>query len=97
MAIRMTGAARLGLMIAFALLASGCATLNPTAEATETERAVCSGWGGSLPSRSRSDTQETRDEIGLAYDVFIAACPETGASLGLLSPEKMGPSAGGAV
>lgn len=42
---------------------------------TETERELCISWRDSLPTRSRSDTQQTRDEIGLAYDVHIAACP----------------------
>lgn len=54
---------------------SGCVTLTTTAVVTETERELCIAWRDSLPSRSRADTQRTRDEIGLAYDVHVAACP----------------------
>jgi len=54
---------------------SGCVTLTTMAEVTETERELCVSWRDSLPSRSRADTQLTRDEIGLAYDVHVAACP----------------------
>lgn len=43
--------------------------------ATETERELCIAWRDSLPTRSRSDTERTRDEIGVAYDIHIAACP----------------------
>lgn len=45
-----------------------------TTEATETERAICSEWNKSLPSRSREDTEQTQREIGRAYDVFTAVC-----------------------
>jgi hypothetical protein len=79
------------------LLAGACATTNPTSEATETERALCDEWGQSLPSRSRSDTDWTRAEIGVAYDVFAAACPGYPITFRLVAPESLGPSAGGGV
>ena len=37
---------------------------------------VCRVWGSSLPTRSRSDTPETQDEIEAAYVDFAAACPK---------------------
>ena len=46
------------------------------AGATETYAEQCFQWGNSLPSRSRSDTQQTKDEIQIAYGTFLAACPE---------------------
>lgn len=42
---------------------------------SETEGAVCSAWKDALPTRSRSDTQQTVDEIEVGYDAFLAACP----------------------
>lgn len=36
---------------------------------------LCRSWGDSLPTRSRADTPQTADEIGLAYANFAAACP----------------------
>ncbi|MCF6432650.1 hypothetical protein [Leisingera sp. MMG026] len=42
---------------------------------TATENAICRVWGMSLPTRSRSDTPQTQAEIGEAYAVFAAACP----------------------
>lgn len=87
--------------VALTLLVNGCATINPTAEATATEAALCTSWGDALPSRSVADTAQTRGEIGLAYDVFEAACPEFAAGVDLLTrarlPETLGPSAGGGV
>lgn len=46
-----------------------------TGAATATERELCLAWRDSLPSRSDLDTQQTREEIGLSYDVQAAACP----------------------
>ena len=37
--------------------------------ATEVEREICLQWRDSLPTRSRSDTERTQQEIGYAYDV----------------------------
>lgn len=59
---------------------AGCATptppAKPTHEATATEAALCRSWRDSLPSRSKRDTPETQAEIGKAYDVQAAACPD---------------------
>ena len=54
-------------------LIGGCTTMTV---ATGTEREICIAWRDSLPSRSRADTEQTRAEIGRAYDVQAAACPE---------------------
>ena len=43
---------------------------------TETEGTLCRVWGESLSTRSRSDTEQTRDEIGEGYADFAAACPD---------------------
>lgn len=53
---------------------AGCVTA--TGVATETERELCIQWRDSLPTRSRHDTQRTRDEIGAAYDAQEKACPD---------------------
>lgn len=53
--------------------AAGCTT---TSVATATEAELCRSWRDSLPSRSQRDTPETQAEIGVAYDVQAAACPE---------------------
>lgn len=68
------------LMIFAALLTaasiSGCERW--TGAATATEAARCEIWGKSLPTRSRSDTEQTRDEIQRGYAAFSLACPEFG-------------------
>ena len=51
----------------------GC-TPTTTPEVTATTEAMCDVWEGSLPSRSAQDTEQTRAEIGRAYDVFEAVC-----------------------
>jgi hypothetical protein len=56
------------------VLLAACAPRLGTSAVTETEKALCDAWQGSLPTRSRNDTPETRDAIGLAYDEFEAAC-----------------------
>ena len=63
------------LMISVAALAMlmGC-TPTTTPEVTATEEAMCDVWEDSLPSRSAQDTEQTRAEIGRAYDVFEAVC-----------------------
>ena len=63
------------LMISAAALAMlmGC-TPTMTPEATATTEAMCDVWQDSLPSRSTQDTEQTRAEIGRAYDVFEAVC-----------------------
>ena len=50
----------------------GCTTMTP--EVTATTEALCDVWQDSLPSRSAQDTEQTRAEIGRAYDVFEAVC-----------------------
>lgn len=55
------------------MLTAACATPT-TPEATETEAALCEAWRDSLPTRSRSDTDQTQAEIGRAYDVLEAVC-----------------------
>lgn len=56
-------------------LMSGCGTsMTPDGGATEAE--LCRAWGGSLPTRSHSDTDQTKDEIQAGYAIFAAACPD---------------------
>lgn len=67
---------RMLLLSATALVMLGACASNEmtTPGVTETERALCDIWQESLPTRSKADTQQTRDEIGEAYDDFEAAC-----------------------
>lgn len=59
---------------AFAIL-SGCSLIPPpTPAVSETEKTLCEVWRESLPTRSRSDTEQTFAEIGEGYDAFEAAC-----------------------
>ncbi len=58
-----------------ALLAPLGACVPTTIEATATEAALCDEWAASLPTRSRSDTEQTQAEIGTLYDAFDAVCP----------------------
>lgn len=53
---------------------SACVQTTPVASAIEAE--LCRQWRDSLPTRSRQDTEQTRGEIGRAYDVQAAACPK---------------------
>ena len=67
------------IMLALLISASGltgCSLFpqRPTTVATATEMALCAEWGRSLPTRSRSDTEQTQREIARSYDVFTAAC-----------------------
>lgn len=56
------------------VLAGACTpTTNGATAATEAE--ICRAWRDSLPTRSSRDTEQTRAEIGTAYDVQAAACP----------------------
>lgn len=57
-------------------LVVGCTQSQPIPVAIETERELCIQWRDSLPTRSRSDTERTQQEIGYAYDVQALACPE---------------------
>lgn len=63
------------LMLAVITL-TGCDLTRPTDGATQTHNATCLTWGTALPSRSRADTQQTIDEIGLEYGQFAATCPD---------------------
>lgn len=51
---------------------------NSTGVASATTDELCRQWGGSLPTRSRSDTQRTQDEIQSAYAAFDLSCPGYG-------------------
>lgn len=62
-------------IVAIVFLLSGCVTIAPP-EGTQTERALCRVWGNSLPTRSRSDTDQTKQEIQKAYLAFSLACPD---------------------
>lgn len=60
------------------LLIAGCGPLGMlqrTPVGTATSDAVCREIGADLPSRSRSDTDQTQDEIGGLYDTFAIVCP----------------------
>lgn len=62
---------RNALILSAVALAASCTTMGP---ATETEKALCEAWEQSLPTRSRSDTQQTQDEIGQARAMQRAVC-----------------------
>ena len=48
---------------------------NTPTEVSATENELCLSWGNSLPTKSRSDTVQTIDEINIAYGTFADACP----------------------
>ena len=62
-------------MLLVLLPACGLKPLAQTHAASATEAALCDEWGNSLPSRSHKDTQQTQDEIGEGYDVYVWSCP----------------------
>ena len=62
-------------VVASMLLGLAGACTPTTGAATATEAEICRAWRGSLPSRSVQDSVQTRAEIGTAYDVQAAACP----------------------
>lgn len=77
---RPTGS-RVPLTLCATLVLAGCMPTPspqppPTPGATATEAALCRAWRDSLPGRSRQDTPQTQGEIGHAYDVQAAACPD---------------------
>lgn len=45
-------------------------------EATATQNEICIQLGNALPTRSISDTQETKDEITTLYASFALSCPD---------------------
>jgi len=55
------------------IVLSACAP--STTQATATEAELCRSWGESLPTRSRTDTAQTRAEIQVGYADFANACP----------------------
>ena len=57
-----------------AICLTGCESTRVTATATEAE--ICRQLGGALPTRSRSDTEQTRDEITDLYATYSLACPD---------------------
>lgn len=61
-------------IVSIAILTTGCASTTGQGGATSDE--LCRQWGGSLPTRSRSDTDQTKAEIQKAYATFDLACPE---------------------
>ena len=58
--------------VGLALLTSACA--NTTTQAGATEIALCYEWGESLPTRSRSDTVRTQNEIQAAIAKHAVVC-----------------------
>lgn len=66
----------ISMIVLIATVTSGCERWR--GEAGATEDALCREWGDSLPTRSRSDTQQTQEEIGDGYAVYSLACPDHG-------------------
>ena len=64
---------RTAFVIVFAGLMAACT--NTATVVSATEEAICDSIGYSLPTRSRSDTAQTSDEITRLYATFAAACP----------------------
>lgn len=56
------------------ILTTACVPIGTTGGATEAQ--LCRSWGMSLPTRSRSDTAQTAEEIERGYGDFAAACPD---------------------
>lgn len=59
---------------ALAALVLTTACVNTTTQGGATERALCSEWGDSLPTRSRADTVQTQDEIQVAIATHAEVC-----------------------
>ena len=55
---------------------TSCASMTAPVIGTESTNAVCIEVGHALPTRSRSDTEQTRSEITTLYARFAAACPQ---------------------
>ena len=64
-------------IVSSVIFLTGCASSMMPAGGTDTAVAaeLCRQWGDSLPTRSRSDTSQTQDEIQSAYASFSLACP----------------------
>lgn len=64
---------RTAFVIAFVMCLTSCTSTVSVGSATE--EAICDSIGYALPTRSRSDTAQTTDEITRLYSHFAAACP----------------------
>lgn len=60
-------------VIGFVMCLTSCTTIPIVA--SETEEVICGSIGAALPTRSRSDTAQTSDEITRLYATYAAACP----------------------
>ncbi|MDJ0826971.1 MAG: hypothetical protein QNJ16_15870 [Rhodobacter sp.] len=72
---------RIVLPLAALITLPACDLTRTAAGATDgtpgpTEAALCRAWGESLPTRSRSDTGRTAEEIEAGYTDFASACPD---------------------
>ena len=65
---------RTAFVIGLAGLMTACT--NTATVVSATEGAICDSIGYALPTRSRSDTAQTSDEITRLYATFAAACPQ---------------------
>lgn len=70
----MVGLKKFAAALMLPVMVAGCTPTTGVATATEAE--ICRAWRDSLPSRSVQDSVQTQTEIGRAYDVQAAACPE---------------------
>ena len=57
-----------------AIFLSGC--VNSMTQGSATEAEVCRQLGSKLPTRSRSDTQQSQDEDQQLYAAYALTCPE---------------------
>ena len=64
---------RIAFVIGFGMFLTGCTTTQIAGGATSA--AICDSIGSALPTRSRSDTPQTADEIAILYATYAAACP----------------------
>ena len=53
---------------------AGC--VNTMTQASATEDELCRKWGGALPTRSHSDSSQTKHEIQVSYATFALSCPK---------------------
>lgn len=65
---------RTAFVIGFVMFLTSCTSSISVGSATE--EAICDAIGHSLPTRSRSDTTQTSDEITRLYATYAAACPQ---------------------
>ena len=68
---------RSGALAALVAMAA-CSPIAPTPESTATERELCRVWFDSIPTRSQSDTAQTRLEVQTAIDVWDEVCGSIG-------------------